>query len=57
MRSSRSFFTKAERQAETAGIEVPEEIPGQARRRKLPQKYKYVVKSEGKKAADTQDRV
>lgn len=30
---------------EAAGTEVPEEIPGQARRRKVPQKYKYSSKS------------
>lgn len=28
-------------QAETRGINVPEEIPGQARRRKVPTKIKY----------------
>jgi hypothetical protein len=48
MRTDEAFkvlFTKAKRQAEAAGIEVPEEIPGQARRRKVPQKYKYSSKS------------
>ncbi|KAK0139996.1 hypothetical protein N1851_023103 [Merluccius polli] len=48
MRTDEEFkviFTKAERQAEAAGIEVPEEIPGQARRRKVPQKYNFGSKS------------
>ena len=48
MRTDEEFkvlFTNAKGQAEAAGIEVPEEIPGQARRRKVPQKYKYSSKS------------
>ena len=48
MRKDEEFkvlFLKAKGNSEAAGIEVPDEIPGQARRRKVPQKYKYSTKS------------
>ncbi|CAB1445280.1 unnamed protein product, partial [Pleuronectes platessa] len=48
MRKDEEFkvlFSKAKGNSEAAGIEVPDEIPGQARRRKVPQKYKYSTKS------------
>ena len=43
--SSRPFFLKAEGNAKAARTEVPDEILGQARRRKVPQKYKYSTQS------------
>ncbi|KAF3844455.1 hypothetical protein F7725_007618 [Dissostichus mawsoni] len=50
LRTDKQFteiFMKATTAAEALDIEIPEQIPGQARRRKVPEKFKYSSTSAG----------